>query len=134
MLFTVALAIPIPKCMMDALTTESLMFQNIGFLCLANILVGLLVTWTGFVKRNRIAWFVMFIIVWVGAFPVLVLPILGHKPAPTLTEWIYSVVGSPSIPRAWAVSVLTFVLMAIALFLLVRSFFGNRDAERGSTP
>jgi hypothetical protein len=132
MLFTVALAIPVPTCISAARTTTDLIFQALGFTCLANILVGLLVIWTGFIKRSRTAWFVMFIIVWVGAFPALVLPILGHKLALTFTEWIYSAIGQSGMPRTWALSVLTFALMAIALFLPVKSFFWNRHDRHGA--
>jgi hypothetical protein len=130
-LLTVALAIPAPTCIRAAWTTTDLIFQSGGFTCLANILVGLLVIWTGFIKRSRAAWFVMFIIVWVGGFPVLVWPILGHKLGLTLVEWIYSAIGQSGVPRAWAVSVLTFTLMAIALFLPVGSFFWKREGNGG---
>jgi hypothetical protein len=74
----------------------------------------------------------MFIIVWVGAFPVLVLPILGHKLGLTFVEWIYSAIGQSGMPRAWAMSVLTFALMVTALFLPVGSFFWNREDRRES--
>lgn len=96
-------------------------------MCLANTFVGLLVTWTGFIRRIRWAWFVMFIIVWVGAFPVLVLPLLQHKIAITFIEWMYSAIGQSGIPRVWAESVLIFTMMVIALILPIRSFFGSRE-------
>ena len=62
--------------------------QAVGFASLPNILVGLLVLWTGFIRRSRTAWLVMFVIVWVWAFPVLVLPISLGSIDVTLTEWL----------------------------------------------
>jgi len=37
---------------------------------MALISIGLIVTWTGYVKAVRSAWFIMFIIVWFWAFPL----------------------------------------------------------------
>jgi len=68
-LFTVALLVPVPKCLKAAWKSENVSFQHEGFACLTITLVGLLITWTGFIQRIRWAWFVMFIIVWVAAFP-----------------------------------------------------------------
>jgi hypothetical protein len=48
--------------------------QTIGSASLAIILIGLVVTWSGFVNRVRWTWFVMFIMVWVWLFPWLILP------------------------------------------------------------
>jgi integrase len=38
-----------------------------------------IVAWTGYLNRIRWAWLVMFIIVWVWAFPVMILPILQQR-------------------------------------------------------
>src|SRR5260370_4907111 len=43
---------------------------------LAIILIGLIVVWTGYAKRSRPAWFVMFVIVWFWAFPRFILSII----------------------------------------------------------
>lgn len=124
-LFTIAFVCLIPICLGAARTEEEILEQTAGFTCLANILVGLVVTWMGLIKRIRWSWFVMFIIVWVGAFPSMVLPILQHTRAITLTEWGYSALREPGMPRYWAESVLIFTLMVIALILPIKSFLGR---------
>jgi hypothetical protein len=48
----------------------------LGVACLAIILIGLIVIWTGYVKRARSAWLVMFVVVWFWAFPLFVFPFL----------------------------------------------------------
>jgi hypothetical protein len=132
-LFTVALIIPLPKCLSAAQNREDLIFQAGGFACLSNIFIGLLVTWTAFVKGIRWAWCVMCIIVWVGAFPILALPVLQNRKtlSLSLTEWVYSALFQSGIPRAWAEGVLLFVLMLLALVLPLKSFFWRR--ETGAT-
>jgi len=55
---------------------ESYADHRFGVVCFAIILIGLVVIWTGYVKRSRLAWFVMFVIVWFWAFPVFVRPIV----------------------------------------------------------
>src|SRR5437660_1560275 len=49
-------------------------YRRFGGVCLAIILLGLIVVWMGYAKRSRLAWFVMFVIVWFWAFPVFILP------------------------------------------------------------
>jgi hypothetical protein len=48
--------------------------HRFGVACLAVILIGLIVVWTGYAKRSRPAWFVMFVIVWFWVFPVFIRP------------------------------------------------------------
>jgi len=43
--------------------------SDLSVACLAVILIGLIITWTGYIKRERWTWFVMFIVVWAWAFP-----------------------------------------------------------------
>jgi hypothetical protein len=73
--------------------------------------------------RFRWAWFVMFVIVWLDAFPILVFPVLRHRWSLSFTEWICSALFQSGIPRVWAMSVIIFILMLIALFLPIKSFF-----------
>ncbi|MGH9603899.1 MAG: hypothetical protein ACRD24_16085, partial [Terriglobales bacterium] len=94
-LFTIALLWPMPAMLENAWTwrritfpvTEQVSIQNyyapVGFASLAIIFIGLMVTWTGYIRRVRWTWFVMFTIVWVWAFPVLLLP--------SLQRWEYMV-------------------------------------------
>ena len=126
-LFTIAFVCLIPVSWRAAQVNQEPLLQSAGFACLANIFVGLVVIWMGLNKRIRWSWFVMFIIVWVGAFPSMVLPILQHNRAITLTEWVYSALGEQGMPRTWAESVLIFILMVIALILPIKSFFGRQS-------
>ena len=144
-LFTVAFLLLIPQSLSAALTglrpnpgldaglsADAGLLGDLGTVCLAVIFVGLIVTWAGYVKRVRWTWFVMFTIVWIWAFPILVLPLLQHKIALTWTEWIYSSLGQSGSPRIWAESVLIFALMVIALILPAKAFFqGGKSLQSG---
>ena len=101
-----------------------------GVASLAVILIGLIVVWTGYIKRVRWTWAVMFVVVWVWAFPLLVMPLLGHRRSLSLPEWIYTAIYYPGSARAYAESVLLFLLMVIALLLPMRSFFLVREGTR----
>jgi len=70
----------------------------------------------------------MFIIVWVGAFPIIFLPLLQHTLAITLSEWVSRALREPGMPRTWAESVLIFVLMVIALILPIKSFLERQSS------
>ena len=125
-LFTVALSIPVPKCVEAAWNRNDLIFQAGGFMALSNIVVGLTVVWTEFRRRNRWAWLVMFIIVWLGAFPALVLPLLQHTIGPGFSEWISDALWNWGFARVWTISVLVFLMMLLALVLPIKSFLGTR--------
>ena len=95
-LFTLALLVLMPIMMNWALVTHQSRFQDItiypdaaipgdqvvipnyyapiGITSLTIIVIGLVVTWGGYIKGVRWSWFVMFVIVWLWALPVLVLP------------------------------------------------------------
>jgi hypothetical protein len=103
-----------------------------GVACLTIILVGLMVLWTGYVNRARSAWLVMFAIAAVWAFPVLVLPLFQGRMVLTLSEWLYSAISQPGLPRTAAESVLIFSLMVIALLLPIRSFFFTNETDRSA--
>ena len=84
----------------------------------AVILIGLIVVWTGYVKRSRSAWFVMFAIVWLWAFPIFVLPFL----AGTLR-------GKLELSLSEMESALVFCLMVTGLVLPIRKFFSAKTGE-----
>jgi hypothetical protein len=105
------------------LRAEAARTGDLGTASLAVICIGLIVIRMGYVHRVRWTWLIMFIIAWVWAFPLLVLPILGHRRSVSLSEWIFSALYQPGSARAWAESVLVFALMAIALLLPLRCFF-----------
>ncbi len=99
----------------------------LGIACLAVIFIGLVVIWSGYVNRARSAWLVMFVIAWVWAFPLFVLPLIKGTMVLTLSEWIYSAIYQSGLPRIAAESVLIFLLMVTALVLPIRSFFFPRE-------
>jgi hypothetical protein len=97
--------------------------SDLSVASLAIILIGLMVTWTVYVKRARWAWAVMFVVVWAWAFPLLVMPLFQGKLALTLPEWLYDALSEAGSPRMWAESIFTFTLMVFALVLPMRSLF-----------
>ena len=109
----------------------------IGFASLAIVLVGLIVIWAGYIKTELWSWFVMFVIVWVFAFPVHVLPLLLHwlrsPESINWSEWFSDAVSGPGIARDSAICPADFLLMVVALFLPVRSFF-RRPSDTQEPP
>ena len=100
----------------------------IGFASLAVIGIGLIVKWAGYIRGVRWTWFVMFVVVWVWAFPVLLLPSLQHM-AP-IKEWLPEVRESGPA-RNFVELVLIFLLMVLALILPVKTFILGRGAGPG---
>ena len=89
---------------------------------LAIILVGLLVVWTGYAKRSRPAWFVMFVIVWFWAFPAPLYPfiiplLIRERPSFTFPELLSDAILGPGWPRDVVELYLAFLLMVIGLAL-----------------
>lgn len=102
-------------------------FAPAGFTSLAVIAVGLIVTWAAYVKGVRWTWFVMFVIVWVWAFPVLVLPYLRPwKGVPTVAQSFASSIIEGGPARNFVEAFLTFLLMVLALVLPVKTFLLGR--------
>ncbi len=100
----------------------------IGFASLAVIGIGLIVTWAGYIRGVRWTWFVMFVIVWVWAFPVLLLPELQVPIAP-IKEWLPELRESGQA-RNFVGLVLIFLLMALALILPAKAFILGRGVAR----
>ena len=107
--------------------------HNFGVASLAIILIGLIVVWAGYAKRSRLAWFVMFVIVWFWAFPVIVRPFvrgLAHGDfALTLPEFFYDVISGTGLPTQMARSILMFLVMVAGLALPMGRFFVSRKAN-----
>jgi len=150
-LFTVALICLVPAFWRNVLTARDQTWlakldggyraaagtmSDLSVASLAIILIGLIVTWTAYIKRARWAWLVIFIVVWVWAFPLLALPpfkaLFEGGMSLTFPEWIHSAIYQPGSPRAWAESVLIFLLMVLALLLPVRSFFFSQGIQGSS--
>jgi hypothetical protein len=98
-------------------------WHYLGIASLAIILIGLIVTWTGYVKRARSAWLVMFVVTWAWAFPLFAWPYLKGPRVFTLPEWIFNAIYEPGSPRTAAQLVATVSLMAVALLFPMKSFF-----------
>jgi|HubBroStandDraft_4_1064222.scaffolds.fasta_scaffold126898_2 hypothetical protein len=97
--------------------------SNLGIASLAMILIGLIVLWTGYVKRSRSAWLVMFLIAWLWAFPLFVLPLFRGRVVLSFSEWIYDAIYQSGFGRLSVESILIFLAMMVALALPIRSFF-----------
>jgi hypothetical protein len=110
---------------------------DLGVACLAIILIGLIVIWTGYIRRVRWTWSVMFVMVWVWAFLLLILPLFGQKDTLSIPERIQTAIYYPGSARIWAELVLIFSLMVIALLLPMKSLFiageGPRPIHRPSS-
>ena len=101
---------------------------------LAIILIGLIVVWTGYAKRSRPAWFVMFVIVWFWAFPRFILSIIPllirERPSFTFPELLCdATILGPGFPRDVVELHLAFLLMVIGLALPIGRVFVARKAD-----
>ncbi len=113
-------------------------FAPIGITSLAIIVIGLIVTWAGYFKAVRWTWFVMFVIVWLWAFPVLVLPLFHPWPGmdwivQTLAPTLESAIRESGIAREGVKILLIFLLMVVALFLPVKTFILGRGIGPGGS-
>jgi hypothetical protein len=112
---------------------ESYADHRFGVACLAIILIGLIVVWTGYAKRSHLAWFVMFVIVWFWAFPVFVLPLVVPLARGdfmlTFPEFFYNAISGPGMNTQKVRSILMFLIMVVGLALPMRRFFIGRKAN-----
>lgn len=98
--------------------------SQLGMVSLTVIAIGLIVTWMGYVKRVRWTWFVMFILVWGWAYPILEMRLLLFNLSP---KWIAGLFHGavqdtdPHLPRVLLGALLIFSLMLIALILPLKS-------------
>ena len=107
--------------------------HRFGVVCLAIILIGLIVVWTGYAKRSRPAWFVMFVIVWFWAFPVFILPLVVPLARGefmlTFPEFFYDAISGPGMTTQIVRSILMFLIMVVGLALPMGRFFIARKAN-----
>ena len=157
MLFTVALLLLAPSMFALAGTTHQARFRDIasgaeasavgdqiaipnnwaplGFASLTIIAIGLVVTWTGYIKGSRWTYFVMCVIVWLWALPVLVLPLL-HVVIPSwrTVEWIRMVkeaISMNGVARSILEPFVAFMLMVLALVLPVKTLVARNRPTCG---
>lgn len=112
---------------------ELLADHRFGVACLAIILIGLIVVWTGYAKRSRPAWFVMLVIVWFWVFPVfirpLVVPLARGDFMLTFPEFFYEAISGPGMSTQIVRSILVFLMMVVGLALPMGRFFIARKAN-----
>jgi hypothetical protein len=112
-------------------------YAPLGFASLTIIAIGLVVTWTGYIKGARWTYSVMFVIVWLWAFPVIMLPPLHGLIIPLwrTLDWIRMVKEAISMngaERDILESFAAFLLMVLALALPAKTFLvGNHGAPEG---
>jgi len=101
----------------------------LGICLFALILIGLIVTWTGYVNMRRSAWLVMFVIAWVCVFPLFILPfvspLLHGRLELTFSEFLYDAISTRGLARELLESILMFSAMLVALLLPIKRFFGK---------
>jgi len=103
---------------------------HVGEASIALILIGLIVTWTGYVEAVRSAWFIMLIIVWIWAYPLFFKGTVTElRSWRSLSEFISDALKGPGAARISLYAVAHFAPMVIALILPIRSFF-----VRGKSP
>lgn len=97
----------------------------LGFYSLGLEMIGLIILWTGYRRKEGWAWFVMLIITFFLVFPLNGLKLLLDMQTPGFgwSDLLHGVQAGwwPSI---WmAVGALTFLLMLVALLLPIKAFF-----------
>jgi hypothetical protein len=108
------------------------MTQTAGLASLTVIIVALIVTWTGLAAGSRVAWVIMAVIVWVWAFPIMMISRLHIGPvSPSqLRDWIVSAWRQDGLPRVALMNPIMFSLMLIGLVLPLRALFRIGKLER----
>ena len=111
------------------------MTQTAGLASLTIIVIGLIVIWTGLVRGSRVAWVIMAVIVWVWAFPMMILmsPMnLKHIITHPLSDWSYLVVEAwhgVHFAQVLLGSTVFFLLMLVGLILPVKALLRTRKPD-----
>jgi len=101
----------------------------LGFYSLGIEIIGLIVLWTGYRKKERWAWFLMLIILFAFNFPANVLTLLLKIQLAGSGAWLlwFQYIQAGDWPSIWiAVGVLNFLVMLVALLLPIKAFFWTR--------
>lgn len=106
------------------------LLMPLGFYSLGLELIGLVVLWTGFRRKERWAWFVMLIILLFFIFPPHVLTLIVKTHEWNLGFGDYSQLVRYALKgdkqsMGMVLGALTFVVMLVALLLPLRTFFWN---------
>jgi hypothetical protein len=97
----------------------------LGLCALGIQIIGMIVLWTGYRRRERLAWFVMFVILWCFSFPTYVLGTILDLQTVSfqLSPWINGIRDGYE-PSIWAAEeALVFLVMLVALVLPIKTFF-----------
>lgn len=107
-------------------------YASMAFASLALVLIGLIVLWTGYQKRTLSSWFIMVVFVFVYFMPVNLIDVfldirrVGWGWWPGVIQDARE--GRPfALGATWSLAV--FALMAIALLIPIRAFFGKSKAS-----
>lgn len=148
MLLSLCLAVRIPQSLGFASTWKELYFeaagfkqQNLlmplGFYSLGIEIIGFIVLWTGYRRKNPSAWFVMLIIFLFALFPSDVLPVLLQAAlAPeaftgiTFSSELKAMAEGTRAVIGLAVGLLDFLIALVALLLPSRAFFWKSTNAR----
>jgi len=107
-------------------------FAPAGIASLVVIAIGLIVTWAGYFRGVRWTWLVMFVIVWVWAFPVFILPYLHPwRGVETIAQSFASSISEGGLERNFVLVSLVFLLMVLALALPAKTFILGRGEAQG---
>jgi len=123
---------------MDGVKEQNLMMP-VGFYSLGLEMIGLIVLWTAYRRRERWAWFVMLIILLFFVFPLNGLKVIldMQTPAFAWSYWFQGIRdGNPQSIGA-AMGALIVVVMLVALVLPIKAFFSRSirlKAAEMSTP
>jgi hypothetical protein len=115
---------------------EQNFLMQLGFCALGLEMIGLIVLWTGYRKKERWAWFVMLIILLFFVFPLNVLTLLLDMQTPSFAwlAWLQGIrEGDPPSIGA-AVGVLNFLVMLVALLLPIKAFFFRSVSQKAVLP
>ena len=114
--------------------------RDFGFASLTIVLIGLIVTWTGYVKKARWSWFVMLVIVcgWVVpdiAYPDFIGPWWhGAISVTDVPGLVGAGFGKAGIGRDLAWEIAICLMMVVALVLPVKSVFWRANTNRQERP
>jgi hypothetical protein len=106
------------------------LLHQLGVTSLAVILIGLIVTWTGYIHKVRWSWFVMFVIVWGWAFPLMIWPFVARWGNVSFSQLFTGAFKEAGPAREGVEQIVIFALMIIALFLPIKAFLrGDKKLE-----
>jgi len=107
------------------------MTQTAGLASITVIIVALIVIWRWLVAGSRVAWLIMAVIVWVWAFPIMMISRLHIGPVSSsqLKDWIVSAWHQDGLARVSLINPIMFSLMLIGLILPLRLSFGLESSN-----